>query len=336
MGNNFRSAWIRIVIRRVCLGLIVPAQMAMLGLAAHAAGVQTVTTLTLSSNTVASPAAVTLTAAVTAGGSAVSAGTVTFCDASAAECQNTSIVGTGQINGGAATIKIVPAIGVHTYKAVFAGTASNATSTSATQTLTVSGQYPTSTSIAVTGNPNGYGLTATVVGVAGHPPLLSGTVSFEDTTNNNYVLGVGTLGAPAFAQNFIQATGSPVQTGNQPASVATADFNNDGKPDFAVMASAGNAIYIMLGNGDGTFTAAPGSPVAGVGTTPCVNNLEASNCSLTVADFNHDGNMDLAETSGYDNQVFVYLGQGNGTFAAATGSPITVGEISAGGEDRRL
>jgi hypothetical protein len=255
----------------------------------------------------------------------VSAGTVTFCDASAAECQNTSIVGTGQINGGAATIKIVPAIGVHTYKAVFAGTASNATSTSATQTLTVSGQYPTSTSIAVTGNPNGYGLTATVVGVAGHPPLLSGTVSFEDTTNNNYVLGVGTLGAPAFAQNFIQATGSPVQTGNQPASVATADFNNDGKPDFAVMASAGNAIYIMLGNGDGTFTAAPGSPVAGVGTTPCVNNLEASNCSLTVADFNHDGNMDLAETSGYDNQVFVYLGQGNGTFAAATGSPITVG-----------
>jgi hypothetical protein len=327
MCNEFRSAWRRIVIRRACLGLAGLTQMAMLGLAAQAAGVSTATTLTLSSGTVASPAAVTLTATVTAGGSAVTAGTVTFCDASAAECQNTSIVGTGQINGNAAIIKIVPAIGVHTYKAIFNGTVTNAGSTSSTQTLTVSGQYPTSTSIAVSGSPSGYGLTATVVGVAGHPPLLSGTVSFQDTSNNDYVLGVGTLGAPAFAQSFIQPTGSPVPTGNQPSSVAAADFNNDGKPDFAVMASQSNAIYVMLGNGDGTFTAAPGSPIAGVGTIPCVNNLATSNCSLTVADFNHDGNMDLAETSGYDNEVLVYLGQGNGSFVQATGSPITVGNF---------
>jgi hypothetical protein len=327
MGNEFCSAWRRNAIRRACLRLAFFGQIVTFGLAAHAAGVSTVTTLTLSSTTVASPAAVTLTAAVTAGGAAVTAGTVTFCDASAAECQNTSIVGTGQINGNAAVIKIIPAIGVHTYKAIFNGTATNATSTSATQSLTVSGQYPTSTSLAVSGNPNGYGLTATVVGVAGHPPLLSGTVSFQDTTNNNYVLGVGTLGAPAFAQSFVQANGSPIQTGNGPTSVTAADFNNDGKPDFAVMTTQGNAIYIMLGNGDGTFTASPGSPINGVGATSCVNAFEPSNCSLTSADFNHDGNMDLAETSGFDNEVLVYLGHGDGTFTQATGSPITVGDF---------
>src|ERR1700761_6277644 len=126
MGNEFRSACKRIpthiVIRRLFLGLVLSAQVVMLGQAALAAGAATVTTLTLSSSTVASPAPVTLTATVTAAGSAVTAGSVTFCDASAAECQNTSIVGTGQINGTAATIEFVPAIGVHTYKAVFNGT----------------------------------------------------------------------------------------------------------------------------------------------------------------------------------------------------------------------
>ena len=295
------------------------------GPVAQAAGVATVTTLALSSATVASPAPVTLTASVTAGGSTVTTGSVTFCDASAPECQNTSIVGTGQLNGTTAAIIITPAIGVHTYKAIFNGTAADAASTSATQTLTVSGKNPTSTSIAVSGNLNGYGLTATVVGVAGHPPLLSGTVSFEDTTNNNYVLGTGTLGPPAFAQSFIPGPGSPIQTGNQPAAVGTGDFNNDGKPDLAIMSSFTNSIYVMLGNGDGTFTAAAGSPILGVGTIPCINNNEASNCSMTVGDFNHDGNADLAETSGYDNTVIVLLGHGNGAFTPATGSPITVG-----------
>jgi len=49
-------------------------------------------------------------------------------------------------------------------------------------------------------------------------------------------------------------------------SIAVGDFNGDGKPDLAVgngnnTDAAPTAIAIFLGNGDGTFTARPASPV---------------------------------------------------------------------------
>jgi hypothetical protein len=58
-------------------------------------------------------------------------------------------------------------------------TATSAGSTSAAQTLTVTGLYPTTTAIAATGNPSGYDPRATVLGFANPPSLLSGTVSLS-------------------------------------------------------------------------------------------------------------------------------------------------------------
>lgn len=290
---------------------------------AQAGAVSTVTTLALSSPSVASPAAVTLTASVVAGGAPVSAGTVTFCDASAPLCEDSAIVGKAQLNGGTAKLKFIPGIGVHTYKAIFSATSTAAGSTSTAQTLTVTGLYPTTTSIAATGNPSGYGLTATVVGFANNPPLLTGTVSFQDTSNGNFVLGTALLGPPTFAEGFVQAPGSPIPSGNQPAAGGTADFNGDGKPDLAIMDSNQNVITVLLGNGDGTFT--QGTTIYNVGTTPCIFNDQPSNCSMAVGDFNHDGNADLAVTSGGDNTLIILLGHGDGTFTPASGSPITVG-----------
>jgi hypothetical protein len=291
--------------------------------AAWAGAVPTVTTLTLSSPSVASPTAVTLTASVVAGGAPVTTGSVTFCNASATYCEDAAIIGKAQLTGGTAKFKFVPGIGVHTYKAIFNGTTTAAGSISTTQTLTVTGLYPTTTTIGATGNPSGYDLTATVVGFATHPPLLTGTVSFQDTTVGNFVLGTASLGPPTFGQSFVPAPGSPIPTGNQPAVGGTADFNGDGIPDLAIMDSYENKITILLGKGDGTFT--QGTPIFGVGTTPCIFNDQPSNCSLAVGDFNHDGNADLAVTSGGDNTVIILLGFGDGTFIPANGSPISVG-----------
>ncbi len=293
--------------------------------AAQAAAVPSATTLVLSSPSVASPAAVTLTASVAAGGAPVASGSVIFCDASAPRCEDSAIVGTAQLTAGTAKLKYIPGIGTHKYTAVFTGTAAATASSSSVQTLTVTGLYPTTTAIAATGNPSGYDLTATVVGYANHPPVLAGTVSFQDTSNGNFVLGTAPLGAPTYAENFIPATGSPFTTGNQPTAGASADFNGDGIPDLAIMNSEENAIAVFLGKGDGTFT--PGNKIFQVGTTPCVLPDQPSNCALTAGDFNHDGNADLVATSGVDNTIIVELGHGDGTFSPANGSPITVGNF---------
>ena len=205
----------------------------------------------------------TLTASVTvtASGAPVTAGSITFCDVSGpyTRCEDAAVVGSAQLNAktATATFTYIPAIGPHNYTAIFNATTPAAASTSPAQTLVVTGLYPTTTAIAATGTPSGYGLTATVVGFGNHPPVLAGTVSFEDTTDGNYVLGTAALGTPTYGQSFIPALNSPIASGNQPTTAATSDFNGDGIPDLAIRTSYDTSMYIMLGNGDGTFRAAP-------------------------------------------------------------------------------
>src|SRR5271154_1024580 len=198
---------------------------ATLPIAAHAAAPPTVTTLTLSSPSVSWHTHVRLTGQVTAGGAPVTEGTVTFCDLSGpyTRCEDSAIVGKAQITRAGAQIEITPAIGTHKYTAIFNGTNAAAASTSAFRTLPVTGLYPTTTAIAATGNPSSYALTATVTRYASQPPVLAGSVSFEDTTANT-LLGVVALGTPTFAQSYTAAPGSPVQTGDDPAIAGVGDF----------------------------------------------------------------------------------------------------------------
>jgi len=118
---------------------------------------------------------------------------------------------------------------------------------------------------------------------------------------------------------FTPAPGSPISVGTGPLSVAAGDFSNNGILDLAVANFTGNDVTILLGNGDGTFTPASGSPI----TDGSVSGGEPS--SIVVGDFNRDGNLDLAIANYDDNTVSVLLGEGNGTFTPAPGSPISVG-----------
>ena len=63
---------------------------------------------------------------------------------------------------------------------------------------------------------------------------------------------------PQAAVNFTQAQGSPIAAYFATALVA-ADLNKDGKPDIALAYSA--AVAVLIGNGDGTFRQATGSPI---------------------------------------------------------------------------
>jgi uncharacterized protein (TIGR03437 family) len=108
---------------------------------------------------------------------------------------------------------------------------------------------------------------------------------------------------------------SPFSVGLRPTGVATGDFNNDGKQDIAITNAGNNNVTVLLGNGAGTFTAAPGSPFS-AGFTPM---------AIVVKDFNKDGNPDLAVVNQQSNNVTILMGNGTGGFAAATGSPFAVG-----------
>jgi hypothetical protein len=299
-----------------------------LDLAANAAGSvkQTTTVLEVTSDgtpvkSVAAGTVITLTATVRSEGVAVTVGQVSLCDAAVKYCTDIHLLGLAQLTkAGTAVLKFVPGIGSHTYKAIFAGTPGGALqyggSTSGVKPLAVTGLYPTTTAIAKGGRVGDYTLRATVTGFVNSVGVASpsGTVSFLDTSDDNQLLGAAVLGMGKANLSFLNSSNPPV--GNLPWSATTADFNGDGLPDLAVANYGDGTVSILLGNGDGTFTAAPNGPI----TVPFDPE------SIVAADFNGDGIIDLVMENSYVNGVLtILLGNGDGTFTPAPGSPITVG-----------
>ncbi len=84
--------------------------------------------------------------------------------------------------------------------------------------------------------------------------------------------------------------------------------------DLVIANSTSNNVTVLLGNGDGTFTEAAGSPYA-VGTDPS---------SVVVADFNGDGNLDFAVANRGDNTISVFQGDGKGGFTQFPASPFAL------------
>lgn len=108
--------------------------------------------------------------------------------------------------------------------------------------------------------------------------------------------GDGTFGS---AMNF--------NTGNNPGSCVTGDFNGDGKDDIAVERTGNGGsdlgdVTIFLSNGDGTFSK---GQVITSATSPT---------AIAARDFDSDGTIDLAIFKGGSSLVFVLLGNGDGTF----------------------
>lgn len=114
---------------------------------------------------------------------------------------------------------------------------------------------------------------------------------------------------------FTPTSASPMAVGAS-YSIAVADFNGDGKLDLAVANYGTNTVTILLGNGDGTFTQATGSPIP-VGSAPY---------AIATGDFTGSGKLDLAVANYGSNNVSMLLGNGDGTFAQASTSPVPVGK----------
>src|SRR3981081_3740017 len=120
--------------------------------AAFAAPAATQITLAISAASVPYKTPIILTATVTSGGSAITAGTVLFCEATAKFCENNSALGIAQLTfpGATASVKIGSGpIGNHSYKAIFRANKNYAASTSNTVTYAVKGTYLSTISYAV-------------------------------------------------------------------------------------------------------------------------------------------------------------------------------------------
>ena len=106
----------------------------------------------------------------------------------------------------------------------------------------------------------------------------------------------------------------------------TNTINNAPEVDLAVVNQGSNNVAILLSSVDQnlnvTLTEAPNSPIS-VGTTPV---------AIATGDLNADGVPDLAVVNQGGNTVSVLLGSANldGTFTAATGSPLPTATTPAG------
>ena len=130
-------------------------------------------------------------------------------------------------------------------------------------------------------------------------------VSFVDASNSNAGLGTAALTSETGA-GFAGSSLLSVASQNIGNTVLTADFNGDGIPDLVILGN--DNISVLLGNGDGTFTAAP---------SPSTDLPGA----IAVGDFNGDGIPDLAVAPVLDEgNSEVLLGKGDGTFTIAGGS----------------
>jgi hypothetical protein len=105
---------------------------------------------------------------------------------------------------------------------------------------------------------------------------------------------------------FIQAAGSPFPAGQNCADIATTDFNGDGNVDIAIANHGVKMVTVLLGNGKGQFSLAPGAPF----------NVESNPHphGIAVADFNGDMKADIATDSWAEDKVLVLFGKGDGTF----------------------
>lgn len=110
--------------------------------------------------------------------------------------------------------------------------------------------------------------------------------------------------------------------------VATADFNGDGIPDILFVTNNSSdtvgSLVVLLGNGDGTFQ------------SPIITDAGAvlAQAGFAVGDVNGDGKPDVVAVDQAGTGLFVYLGNGDGTFKplspdlAIQGSGVFLGDFT--------
>ncbi|MDQ5857403.1 MAG: VCBS repeat-containing protein, partial [Acidobacteriota bacterium] len=158
-------------------------------------------------------------------------------------------------------------------------------------------------------------------GVNGQLPGASGAVAVSDFNGDGRPDIASALALEGFVAVYLGRGGGSFDLSRDfgpipfPVALVAGEFSRDGKEDLVVLHVLSDGRFVQgrvsvhLGRGDGTFDY-PRAFSVGSGTYPL---------ALVAADFDGNGDLDLAVTA--SNQIFVFLGRGNGEFAAPTSLP---------------
>jgi hypothetical protein len=151
-------------------------------------------------------------------------------------------------------------------------------------------------------------------GLASRPVLYDlnqdGKLDIAAVANKNAVIYWGNGDGTFHGPTTIAASDS-----NGDNDLTVADFNNDSKPDLAIMTSqfcgsacGVNTVYIYLGDGAGNFTL----------KSSTVMNFVSAGGDVVAADINDDQNMDVIVENGanFGGAMVYALGNGDGTLGS--------------------
>ncbi|CAF3964587.1 unnamed protein product, partial [Adineta steineri] len=121
-----------------------------------------------------------------------------------------------------------------------------------------------------------------------------------DTSNAKMIVFLG-YGNRTFAKPILYSTGPS----SSPSSIALGDFNMDNQLDIVVTNSDANNIGVFFGYGNGSFTAQ---------VIYSTGNLSSPG-SIATGDINKDNITDIVVANNGKNNIGIFFGYGNGTFA---------------------
>jgi hypothetical protein len=106
------------------------------------------------------------------------------------------------------------------------------------------------------------------------------------------------------------AAAPPIDVGRRPRGIAVGDFNEDDKPDLAVVVFGGDDVAVLLGDGQGHFSA---PRHVGVGGGPM---------AISVGSFASPTSVDLAVVNSLTDSVSILYGDGHGQFPKVVSHPV--------------
>jgi Bacterial type II and III secretion system protein/FG-GAP-like repeat len=155
----------------------------------------------------------------------------------------------------------------------------------------------------------------TVSYATGTSPTFVATGSLRNNSTNDLIVSNftdNTISVLLGATDGAFGTQKTFPTGTGPVWIATGSFraaSSNQAIDLAVANQTANTVSILLGNGDGTFAAK---------TDLAAGRAPSSVIAKNLHDLNGKGNLDLIVANHDENTIFLYEGNGDGTFQKPT------------------